>query len=88
MSVSDVPTRRRRKIAPGGLFLLHFRKRLLLSTVNQSEDGNGWILRFWNESGEKTEAVVTFGMEVIQRRIWNLAEDRLLEELPLAMARV
>lgn len=71
------------KLPPEASFCSVSGNHLLLSTVKQSEDGTGWILRFWNESREKTEAVVTFGMEVFSAGLWNMAEDRMLEELQL-----
>lgn len=56
---------------------------LLLSTVKQSEDGNFWILRFWNRKREKVEANLHFGMSLRSAERWNMAEDQLIESLPL-----
>lgn len=57
---------------------------LLLSTVKQSEDGNSWILRFWNRKREKIETVLHFGMPLQSAERWNLAENKLIESLSLA----
>jgi alpha-mannosidase len=50
---------------------------LVLSSIKPADDGDGWIVRFWNASEQSATAQLTLGFDLASAEEVNLLEDRL-----------
>jgi len=50
---------------------------VVIDTIKPAEDGEGWIVRFYESNGQRTDAKFTFGASISEAWHSNTLEDRL-----------
>ena len=50
---------------------------VVIDTIKPAEDGDGWVVRLYESSGGRTQALVSFGVPVTEAWLSNTLEDRI-----------